>query len=274
MKSKKGLMTILCLGGLVIALFLATRAFPIATFTIWEEDGYGNTVAEAEFGEVPVLGYFPYWRSPIVYTVNGTEAPGGAQLFIDAVAEMAEVWANNAFVSFSYDGSYTPPNNSIAPDGRNSVVWSGPGDWLFDPNAVGIAWLTEELWPDRTMREGDIFINGSAGINWSYNPGLTEWDIKSVLAHELGHGIGLAHNTAPGATVDYQQWFEGVTSPRNLSGTDINSARRIYGPNSYLSSNGLLHLPRSLRAVARLSIAGAMISFARSICPSLSPFSA
>lgn len=81
--------------------------------------------------------------------------------------------------------------------------------------------------------------------SWSLNPILGEYDIQSVLAHEFGHVLGLAHQdqglcdqtssptclTTPGRETMGAQvpsWITWSSCIRDLSTNDVNSANQLY----------------------------------------------
>lgn len=77
---------------------------------------------------------------------------------------------------------------------------------------------------------------------WSLNPAPGQYDIQSVLAHEFGHVLGLAHEDAgvcntssslscassPGRETMGAQTSSGETCMRDVSANDIASANSFY----------------------------------------------
>lgn len=55
------------------------------------------------------------------------------------------------------------------------------------------------------------------------------YDLRSILTHELGHFIGLAHSAAPEATMN-AMYRAGATGPRSLSHDDVQAACAAYPP--------------------------------------------
>lgn len=74
---------------------------------------------------------------------------------------------------------------------------------------------------------GDVHIN--AEINWvdSLNPGANEFDLHTVMLHEIGHALGLLHTTEANAVMFAT--YSGVR--RSLHADDIAGIQAIYGPN-------------------------------------------
>ncbi|GAB4857263.1 hypothetical protein Ancab_015170 [Ancistrocladus abbreviatus] len=68
-----------------------------------------------------------------------------------------------------------------------------------------------------------------ADENWSDNPGPTQIDLESVMLHELGHVLGLAHTSDPNAVM-YPSIAPGVEK-RDLQDDDIQGIQALYGQN-------------------------------------------
>jgi hypothetical protein len=79
--------------------------------------------------------------------------------------------------------------------------------------------------PDNGMSAaGDIFLDMNAAL-WTLDPDAPQFSVFQVLAHEIGHAIGLDHTTVPDSLLNlaYTEAFWGPQAD------DIAGARFIYG---------------------------------------------
>jgi hypothetical protein len=88
-----------------------------------------------------------------------------------------------------------------------------------DPGVLGLSFLPPVL--NGGTLAGDIILN--ADILWNVN---SDYDLRSVALHEVGHSLGLAHSTASQTVMSYA--YAGVQ--QSLKTDDINGIRSIYGP--------------------------------------------
>jgi MYXO-CTERM domain-containing protein len=102
------------------------------------------------------------------------------------------------------------PDISV-PDGKNSIVFETT---TFDGPSDGFAYTAVSKGPDGRIVEADIAINAVPGIGFEWanlDPGapsgghLPLVDLQTVMTHEFGHFLGLAHTcttTSSGAGDD------------------------------------------------------------------------
>lgn len=76
---------------------------------------------------------------------------------------------------------------------------------------------------------GDVHFD--TGDNWSLDPGFGEFDILEVMTHELGHSLGLGHETVVDAIMNpfYSSRFSGLGTGFLLQ-DDIDGIQALYGP--------------------------------------------
>lgn len=120
---------------------------------------------------------------------------------------------------------------SYDPSGPNAnVVMFQDDKWTFDGVDDNIAKTTVTFDPS----SGEIW-DADIELNSAYNAFTTgdegaDYDLQSIVTHEIGHFIGLAHTPLPGATM-FADYTEGTTSERTLSTDDIAGACTIYPAN-------------------------------------------
>ena len=124
---------------------------------------------------------------------------------------------NNDF-RFAYGGN----QNRGAPinDGYQIVIWTNNCDY----GVLGVTYLLQNG-PNRNC---DLLM--CLGWNWECGPGnpsYGEYDIESVVCHELGHVLGLGHSNTSQATM-YYAISSGDASKRTLHQDDINGLNAIY----------------------------------------------
>ena len=86
--------------------------------------------------------------------------------------------------------------NSPSRDGISVIYWMQ--SWESDK--PGEQARTTIYWEGNRIKEADIKINDK-NFNYSSNADSTTVDIESLLVHEIGHVLGLQHNTESGSVM-------------------------------------------------------------------------
>jgi hypothetical protein len=145
-----------------------------------------------------------------------------------AVRSAAETW-NNAGAVFSFRYAGTHNNTETGENGYNDIMWS-------NNVRTGILAYASTWSVNGIITEADIAYNDK-DCQWSSgnNPGSNEFDIQSILIHELGHWLSLRdlYGDIGDGVNDIGKVMYGRAGSgemmRNLHSNDIAGIRWIYG---------------------------------------------
>jgi hypothetical protein len=101
-------------------------------------------------------------------------------------------------------------------------------DWPYSQRGV-LALTTVTYGLDTgTIRDADMEIN-TADVTFTFDDAAPQYDFQSIVTHEAGHFLGLAHSQEEGATMvrDYQK---GSVDLRSLAGDDVAGVCAVYPP--------------------------------------------
>jgi predicted Zn-dependent protease len=145
---------------------------------------------------------------------------------------MWEGYCGLNFVEVADDGSPESTNGAQQGDARFGDIRIGSAD-------LGTGSLAATFFPppgNGGTSAGDILVNTNSSISW--NP-TTDYYLPQVADHEVGHAIGLAHNSNDVNDVMYQ-YYQGMnhTTPdtqdrTNLAGGYAPQTDDSYGPNNH-----------------------------------------
>ncbi len=122
-------------------------------------------------------------------------------------------------------------NVEYVPRTKNqNVIIFRDNSWPYPPTVLG---LTSVVYSPST---GEIFGADMEINTFQMNPLALQdpvardaYDFASVVTHEAGHFLGMAHSEVPGATM-FARYSNGQTSMRNLSSDDILGICEVYRP--------------------------------------------
>lgn len=193
----------------------------------------------AEVSSVP--GRYLYWpERRISYMVN--EHGCGDVLMSDTIGAIERAfaaWADPPCtdIAFDYEGGVASDGTNLTlaegspPDGRNLIVWREtwpPEDaGMISRYVPGITTLIYEVETGQIM-DVDIDLNAQ-DFFWTTtdDPGQAATDIQNILAHEIGHLLGLTHSQETAATM-YENTHQGEMDKRSLHPDDVLGVCTVY----------------------------------------------
>jgi len=191
-------------------------------------DGVGRANA---VGDYSLTGSsWPDFAPPVPFNVNYRNSGISESATIEAVKQGFQIWEDDpgSTVEFSYSGETTKVGVNLE-DNVNTVSWVTP--------PAGTGWLAQANWMATT--NGEILgfdIRVSRNYNWSNGAASGRYDIATVVAHEVGHGIGLGHGPS---SSDLMHALIQQGSAKGLGAGDRSGAAFLY-PSRDPICNGVL----------------------------------
>ena len=155
-----------------------------------------------------------------VYTTGNstiTDGDGGVTAVVGAI----RVWG---IISYSTTSSAAVRGSAPATIMLNTNGGVCTGSCLA---ATLTGYYTTQTGDDR-IYDADIYTNTSQPLYSSREAGCSgEYDIDGIMAHEVGHVIGIGHSNVAGATM-YPSVSACNTANRTLATDDINAKNDLY----------------------------------------------
>lgn len=174
-------------------------------------------------------GVSAYWRSAITNAAleweRGTNPCGVA----DPIA-----WRHTTAPDTTYALSSICSENN---DDINTIGFTNLGGWGTNGLLLGRACMRAT---SSYYTQGDVQLNSHADAVWCNGACPNGWDLQSLVAHELGHYIGLGHvcndgdlnnpcDTAAESSAVMYPWIDqNSTKNRSLSAGDLAGAQSLY----------------------------------------------
>ena len=155
----------------------------------------------------------------VAWAYNPTGKPASLASERDAIAAAASSWnAAGAFV-FADAGATSAGTGGChgATDGVNTLGWANQDGSVL---AITCGWYS-----GNRSTEFDMEIDPD--WDWTTGSGRIGVDVQSVILHEFGHALGLAHSDDPNAVM-YSTYLMG-TLRRELASDDVAAITAMYG---------------------------------------------
>lgn len=155
--------------------------------------------------------------SNLAATLDARIGPGRWQQAIFAAFATWENYANVNLPQVNDDGSAT--NSGPYQQGATNI-----GDIRIGGFAQPTSTLAFTLLPPKSnggSDAGDIFLNTAQP--WNLN---SDYDLETVLIHEIGHALGLGHSADAGAAM--YSYYQGVR--QSVDQDDVNGIQAVWGP--------------------------------------------
>jgi MYXO-CTERM domain-containing protein len=162
---------------------------------------------------------------------------------VDVDLETARAVAQQAFAAWSSVACPTGAPSIVASDqgsvscdrqeynaeGKNAnIIIFRDEEWAYaDMGALALTVVTYAL-ETGEIRDADIELNGEAAV-FTTSDTAVEVDLPSILTHEAGHFLGLAHTPIDGATMQLEYPPQSVVL-RSLEPDDVSGICAVYPP--------------------------------------------
>jgi MYXO-CTERM domain-containing protein len=108
------------------------------------------------------------------------------------------------------------------------IVRDGPWPYLGQAKTLALTTVTYSL-DDGEIYDTDLEVNGGPDVDLTTGDGDVHYDLLSILTHETGHMLGLAHSDVDGATMEVE-YIAGDVSLRTLDPDDAAGICAAYPP--------------------------------------------
>lgn len=172
---------------------------------------------EGEIGVTLALDDPPAGVSPRAATEAASRAFAS---YVDVIGPMSPA-VTVAMKTSANKGSVTPA------DGVATVLWVHDSwDDDYDPSALAVTITTYDT-TSGSIQDADIVVNGT--FTWTATDDCEgQYDLQSVLTHEVGHLFGLGHDTEDSEATMYPSAGVCETKKRDLDDSDLAGLEFLY----------------------------------------------
>ncbi len=195
-------------------------------------------------GERPV-SMAPAWsgRALRFYVNTDLSAYGGSNALpitgaelLQSVQEAVTAWTQACRADIQIQVVGTTNGTASTSDGVNTIVWdrrtTGEGN-SYGTDTTTLAAASTVL-SGTELVDCDIVMNGNSATTLKFSPAVGEADIRSIIAHEIGHCLGLDHPVEPPTYTSVNTYLTGATmvqtatlpDPSDTTRRDINQDDR------------------------------------------------
>lgn len=181
-------------------------------------------------GSDPAYVHWDFRFMPVPFSINADSFLSQPDL-VDAIAPSFQTWRDVAGlgVEFIPLGCTDSPVNEN--DGINNIILITK-NWGFMPEAIAVTrnfFIGCQSAYAGQILDSDILLNG-VNHRFSIGPVDGRHDIQNILTHEIGHLLGMGHETDDGdknATMYKDADFKEIKK-RTLKASDIQGIRKTY----------------------------------------------
>lgn len=161
----------------------------------------------------------------IAIYVNRSNCPASVDV-VGILSDAIKVWNNvaSSSVKLSYGGTTTSTSSSNPPIVYCETNFTA----VTGADANSVPGAASASAPNGQITSGFIVLNVSAGLGNIANK--STFELTTILAHEIGHLIGLGHSQTPNALMYYTYSYK---TTLNLAQDDIDGISYLYPSNEF-----------------------------------------
>jgi MYXO-CTERM domain-containing protein len=207
----RGALRALVIAGTLIAAFVSARPARAYVHSVIQVDGKANPLYWASSCETVTIylnGFSAMTPDEVAKSIGGAAAAWGPNA-VTCPTETGDGGNGHPFFEILPQLSTGGSVPAVVNDGKNSIIFDTLGSDL-GPEVLAFTSVSKE--PNGHIVDADIEINaGSPDILWAnLDPGTPpatngqlRFDLQTVMTHEFGHFLGLAHTCVTTVTGGY-----------------------------------------------------------------------